>query len=143
MNMAQNLLDQWWVLDAGNHSELATAFWASLDVDGEDAFEPLHPTHGRHGLVTFHGTLRSLRYDAITMLEIGRKYTVETSQIHAWAWNQCRQAGNEVQRFQHDMGRSIPEGMFVAVNDTAPAINTEAFGGDRRAGDVAAQTFQA
>jgi hypothetical protein len=85
MNMAQNLLDQWWVLDTGDHSELATAFWASLDVDGEDAFEPLHPTHGRHGLVTFHGTLRSLRYDAITMLEIGRKYTVETSQIHAWA----------------------------------------------------------
>ena len=36
------------------------------------------------------------------------------------------QAGNEVQRFQHDMGRSIPEGMFVAVNDPAPVVNTEA-----------------
>jgi hypothetical protein len=41
------------------------------------------------------------------------------------------------------MGRSIPEGLFLAVNDTTPAINTEAFGGDRRAGDAAAQTFQA
>jgi hypothetical protein len=81
-------------LRANRHTRLAGAR-VSLDVDGEDAFEPLHPTHGRHGLVTFHGTLRSLRYDAITMLEIGRKYTVETSQIHAWAWNQCRQVGND------------------------------------------------
>ena len=33
--MARNLRDQWWVLDADDHSELATAFRASLDVDVE------------------------------------------------------------------------------------------------------------
>jgi hypothetical protein len=41
------------------------------------------------------------------------------------------------------MGRSIPEGMFVAVNDPAPAIDTEAFGSNWRAGDAAAQALQA
>jgi hypothetical protein len=112
-------------LRANRHARLAGAR-ASLDVDGEDAFEPLHPTHGCHGLVAFHRALRSLRHDAFTMLEIGRKDTrdgfapllltlrvrravalacaVETRQIHAWAWNQCRQAGDKIQRFQHDMG---------------------------------------
>ena len=41
-----------------------------------------------------------------------------------------REVRHQLQWFQHDMGRSIPEGMFVAVNDPAPAIDTEAFGGD-------------
>jgi hypothetical protein len=68
--MAQNLRDQRWVLDAGDHSELATAFRASLDIDGEDPFEPLHPTHGCQGLVAIHRALRSLRHDAITMLKV-------------------------------------------------------------------------
>ena len=104
MNMAQNLLDQRWVLDAGNNSELAAAFRASLDVDSEHPLEPLHPTHGRHGLVTFHGTLRSLRHDAITVLEVRGEHPVKASEVQSRAWDQCGQAGDEVQRFQHDMG---------------------------------------
>ena len=44
--MAQNLRDQWWVLDAGDHTELATAFRASLDVDGVCALVALHPGRG-------------------------------------------------------------------------------------------------
>ena len=101
------------------------------------------PTHGRHGLVASHRALRSLRYDAITMLEVRGEHPVKTSEVQSRAWDQCGQAGNKIQRFQHDMGRSIPEGMFVAVDDTAPGIDTEAFGGDRRAGDITAQAFQA
>lgn len=84
-----------------------------------------------------------MRHDAFAMLEVRGEHPVEASEVQPRAWDQCGQAGNEIQRFEHDMGRTIAEGMFVAVNDTAPAINTEAFGGDRRAGDVAAQTFQA
>ena len=55
------------------------------------------------------------------MLEVWGEYPVKASEVQSRAWDQCGQAGNEVQRFQHDMGRSIPEGMFVAVNDPAPA----------------------
>ena len=80
--MAQNLRDQWWVLDAGDHSELATAFRASLDVDGEDPFEPLHPTHGCQGLVAIHRALCSLRHDAITMLKVRGENTMKPSQVH-------------------------------------------------------------
>jgi hypothetical protein len=90
-----------------------------------------------------HRAQSSLRHDAITMLEVRCEHPVKPGQIQSWPGNQRSQAGNKIQRFQHDMGRSIPEGMLVAVNDTAPAINTEALGGDRRAGDVAAQTLQA
>jgi len=105
--MPQDLRDQWWVLDAGDHSELATAFRASLDVDGEDPFEPLYPTHGCHGLVMLHRALCSSRYDAFAMLEVWCEHPVEASEVQSWAWDQCGQAGNKIQRFQHDMGRTI------------------------------------
>jgi hypothetical protein len=141
--MPQDLRDQWWVLDAGDHTELATArangtsAWllalcanrhaalacalGKFDVDGEDPFEPLYPTHGCHGLVMLHRAQSSLRHDAITMLEVRCEHPVKPGQIQSWPGNQCSQTGNKIQRFQHDMGRSIPEGMFVAVNDPAPA----------------------
>ena len=129
LNMAQYLRDQWWVLDASDHSELAAAFRASLDVDGEDPLEALHPTHGRHGFVTIHRALRTLRYDAFAMLEVWCEHPVEASEVQSWAWDQCGQAGNKIQRFQHDMGRSIPEGIFVAVYHPSLVIDTEAFSG--------------
>jgi len=141
--MSQDFRDQRWVFNTGNDSELATAFRASLDVDGEDPLKALHPTHGRHRLVAFRRALRSLRYDAFAMLEVWGEYPVKASEVQSRAWDQCGQAGNEVQRFQHDVGRTIPERMFVAVNDTPPVIDTEAFGGDRWAGNVAAQALQA
>ena len=56
---------------------------------------------------------------------------MKPSQVQLWPRYQCGQAGDKIQRFQHDVGRTIPERMFVAVNDTPPVIDTEAFGGDR------------
>ena len=67
-----------------------------------------------------------------TGLDVDGEYPVKASEVQSRAWDQCGQAGNEVQRIQHDMGRTIAEGVFVAVNDPAPAINTEAFGRNRR-----------
>ena len=47
------------------------------------------------------------------------------------------------QRLQHDVGRAVPEWVFVLVDDPTPAFDGQAFGGNRRARDVAAQAFQA
>ena len=68
---------------------------------------------------------------------------MKPSQVQPRPGDQCGQTGNEVQWFQHDMGRTIPEGMIVAVNNPALAIDTEAFGSNGRTGDVAAQALQA
>jgi hypothetical protein len=43
----------------------------------------------------------------------------------------------------HHVDRAVPEWVFVLVDDPAPVIDGQALGGDGRAGDVAAQTFQA
>jgi len=48
---------------------------------------------------------------------------VETGQIQPWPGHQRRQAGDKIQRFQHDVGGTIAEGMFVAINDAAEVIN--------------------
>jgi len=101
--MPQDLRDQWWVLDAGDHSELATAFRASLDVDGEDPFEPLYPTHGCHGLVMLHRALCSSRYDAFAMLEVWCEHPVEASEVQSWAWDQCGQALLSVRQGQQQV----------------------------------------
>ena len=140
--MIKNLRNQWRVLDAGNYPELAATFRAGLDIDGEHPLEPLHPAH-RGGRLIDIVAPGALRHDAGAVFEVGCKYSVETGQIQPRPGNQGRQAGDEVHRFQHDVGRSIPKRMFVAVHDPAPVIDAEALGGDRRPGDVTAQTFQA
>ena len=53
--------------------------------------------------------------------------------VYLRARNQSRQAGDEVQRFQHDVGRPVPERLFVAIDDSALAIGGQAFGGNRQA----------
>ena len=68
-------------LRANRHARLAGAR-ASLDVDGEDPFEPLHPTRGCQGLVAIHCALRSLRHDAFAVFEIGCEYSMKPSQVH-------------------------------------------------------------
>ncbi len=101
------------------------------------------PTHGGHGLVAVYGTAMSARYDFGPVFAIRREHSVKSGEIQPRSGDQGCQAGDKVQRFQHHMGRAVPERLLVAVHDPAPAIDGEALGGDRRAGDVAAQAFQA
>jgi hypothetical protein len=46
LNVFENLRNQRRILNARDDPEFAAAFGASLDVDGEDPFETLHPAHG-------------------------------------------------------------------------------------------------
>jgi hypothetical protein len=75
--MTQNLRNQWWIFHTGNHSQLATTIWTGLDVDGEDALEPLHPAHRGQRLVGVDGAVGSARHDALAMLEIRGEYPVK------------------------------------------------------------------
>ena len=47
------------------------------------------------------------------------------------------------QRLQRHVSQPIPERLFVLVHNPAPAIDGQPLGGNGRAGDVAAQAFQA
>jgi hypothetical protein len=49
---------------------------------------------------------------------------------------------HQLQRFQHDVRRTVPERLLVAVNDPPLTIDRQAVGGDGRAGDIAAQALQ-
>ena len=41
------------ILDASDHPELAAAFGAGLDIDGEDRLQALHPGHGSELFMAF------------------------------------------------------------------------------------------
>ncbi len=47
-----------------------------------------------------------------TILAIGCEYTMKAGEIDARSGNQCDEPGNEIQRFEQDMGRTIAPGCF-------------------------------
>jgi hypothetical protein len=95
--MRQNSLDYRRVFNAGNDLDLTTAPFASLDVNVEHPFEPLHPGHRRMALggrlvqPALPGGLTRLvppaplgRSDTHTKFAVGREYPVKARQICAW-----------------------------------------------------------
>ena len=48
--MMENLSDDDWVFDTGNHFNSTTALLAAFDIDLEHAFESLSPRHGSMAL---------------------------------------------------------------------------------------------
>ena len=52
------------------------------------------------------------------------------------------EAGNELYRVEHDMGRPVMEGVLESIHDLPAVIDREAFVRDGWAGDVAAKAFE-
>ena len=50
-NVLEDRGDDIGIFDAGDDAQFAAALGACLDVDGEDAFQALHPGHGGKGLI--------------------------------------------------------------------------------------------
>jgi len=48
---------------------------------------------------------------------VGREYAVEPGQVHPWFRHLRRQIGNEIQRFEDDMGGPIIVGRFELITD--------------------------
>lgn len=98
--MFQNLLDPSTVFDAavrrfGNDFNVSTAAFTLLDINIEDAFEPLHPGHRIAALLNgFFLCARHFcrlssfaafpRRDQGAMLTVRREKAVEARQIHSW-----------------------------------------------------------
>ena len=138
LDVLKDLADQGRILDTGNHPKFAAALRAGLYVDGEDTFETLPSIHGGSRFVAVYCTPWLAWHDAVAVFEVRCKHPVETGEVQTWAWHQGRQPGDEIQRFQHDVGRTVPERLLVVVNDPPLAIDRQAFGSDGWARDVSA-----
>ena len=80
--------------------------------------------------------------DAVAVLEVRGEHAVVPGEMGAGAWNEGGEAGDEVDGVEHDMSGAVPEGVFEPIHDLPAVIDREAFVGDGRAGDVAAQAFE-
>lgn len=98
------------ILDAGDDAQSTAAIGAILDIDGKDAFEALHPTHGGTGFVAVYHAARPARHDAVAVFEVGRKHAVEAGEVESRPGYQGGQPGDEIQRFQHGMRRTTRKG---------------------------------
>ena len=81
LHMTKNFRNQRRILDGGDDPELAAAFRAGLDVDGEYSLQALHPRHRGLGLVGIHPTPCSSWHDLATVLEVRGEHPVETSKV--------------------------------------------------------------
>ena len=100
------------------------------------------PTHRRPGFIAVVPGRGVPRYDAFAVFEVGCEDAVKSRQIQPGSGHQGGESGDEVERFQHDMGGAIPKRLLVAVHDPATTIDREAVRGNGRPSNVAAQSFQ-
>ena len=73
---------------------------------------------------------------------IGCEHPVEADQVQARTRHQRRQGLHELQRRHHDVGGAVSVGALQLQHDLASAVALEAFIGNGRARDVAAQVFE-
>ena len=126
--MSQYLVDDLLILDAGDHPGFTSTLWADRDIDVKYPFQALRPCHGPVALfgcfvfVFLSGaSFAAFGWRHIsTVFAVGGKYTMEPSQVYSRFRHQCRQLGNEVQRFEDDMRGAIAEGVSDSrFSDTA------------------------
>ena len=77
--------------------------------------------------------------DVVAVPEVRGEHAVVSGEVGAWAWDQRGKPGNEVEGVKDDVSGPVTEGVLESVDDLSPFIDREAFVGECRAGDVAAQ----
>jgi hypothetical protein len=91
MQVNQYLLDDHWILDAGNDLDGAAAFTARFDINTEHALEPLCPSHGR---MTISGCMvsRLIRdFDPFAVTSLCRLNGMQNRLFSAnTPWKRCR-----------------------------------------------------
>ena len=142
--MGEHLIDDLGRLDARDDPQRAATHATVFDVDVEDSLEPLHPAHGRttRRMGLAGGVTRGAGDDAAAVFEVRGEHAVVPGEMGAGAWYEGGEAGDEVHRVEHDMSRSVMEGVLESTHDLSAVIDREAFVRDGRASDVAAKPFE-
>ena len=88
------------------------------------------------------GLVGGVRDDTAAVLEVRGEHAVVSGEMGTGAWNEGGEAGDEVDGVEHDMSRSVTEGVLESIHDLSVVIDREAFVRDGRARDVAAKAFE-
>ncbi len=117
LKMSQNSIDDVLVLDTSDNSDRSAAAAADFDVHIEYSLEPLSPGHGGMALGGCAGFCVGDRLDAFpapgwcnqpTTAVVRRQGAVVTGEVDAGFGYQGGQTGNEINRFEGHLCRSIP-----------------------------------
>ncbi len=118
LEVPEDLINYHWIFDAGDDLDVAAAVLAGLDVDVENALEPLRPAHGgpafdrcwavrricRTGLVALTALgRRHLR----TMRTVGGEHAMKSCQVDSRLRHQRDESGDEVHRLEDDVRGAI------------------------------------
>ena len=107
--------------------------------------QALHPTHRcapplRHGLlvVAGRGSGPWRRHDEAAVARVGGEDAVVAQQMASRARHQRRQAREEVERFEQELGRAVVKRALEPVHDQAVAVAVESLECERGTRDIAA-----
>ena len=140
--MLEDRSDDIGIFDAGDDAQFAAALGAGLDVDGEDAFQALHPSHGGKGLIRLFVARFAFWHDGLAMLAIRREHAVEPGQVQSRTRDQRRQAGDEVEWVEDDVGGAVAKRLLEPMDDLSSLIGREPLVGDGGPCDVATELFE-
>ena len=140
--MLEDRSDDIGIFDAGDDAQFAAALGAGLDVDGEDAFQALHPSRGGKGLIRLFVARFAFWHDGLTMLAIRREHAVEPGQVQSRTRDQRRQAGDEVEWVEDDVGGAVAKRLLEPIDDLSSLIGREPLVGDGGPCDVATELFE-
>ena len=109
---------------------------------GDDAFQAPHPGHGGKGLIRLFVARFAFWHDGLAMLAIRREHAVEPGEVQSRTRDQRRQAGDEVERVEDDVGGAVAKRLLEPIDDLSPIIGREPLVGDGGPCDVATELFE-
>ena len=112
------------------------------DGDGEDAFQAPHPGHGGKGLIRLFVARFAFWHDGLAMLAIRREHAVEPGEVQSRTRDQRRQAGDEVEWVEDDVGGAVAKRLLEPMDDLSPIVGREPLVGDGGPCDVATELFE-
>ena len=76
------------------------------------------------------------------MLAMWREHAVAPGAVQSRARDPCRQAGDEVEWVEHNVGGAIAQRLLEPIDDTSPLVGREPLMGDGGPCEVATERFE-
>ncbi len=148
------------ILDGGDDPHPRAAALALFNVDCEHPLQALRPAHPHRwdraaplalgaslpALACFipviPGFIPGARHDLCAPAMVGSEDTVKACEVHPGSGCQGGQAGEKIQRLEHDMRGAIPVRGLQRIADVALPTEREPLAGNGRARDIPAKRLE-